>query len=173
MGISSDGILAFGVDLGEPDDVELPWASDGEDDDGEFEEWYVGLHGVTAAHLWDAYNAWAETPEALAIPGHSGERLKAYEAAHPAWREELDAYYEKKHEIEGAAPIEIVQHCSYDYPMYIVAVPGTVTTAYRGSPEKIPDFDVDSAKVAAAGDFCAAHGIPFDNPGWLLASMYG
>lgn len=57
--------------------------------------------------------------------------------------------------------------------MFIVAVPGTVTKAWRGNPKPITDFSVDPEKLKAASDFCSAHGIPFENPTWLLASLWG
>lgn len=169
MGVSTDGILVFGVNLGERGEVDLPWGTDEEDD---FEEWFHSLHGLSNTHLWDEYEAWAKTPVATAIAGGSNERVRVYEAAHPAWREALDDLYDRRRETLKEAPIEIVRHCSGDYPMFIVGVPGTLTTAHRGSPEPITTLEVDPQRVEAARAFCAEHDIPFEDPAWLLASMW-
>lgn len=172
MGIDSDGILAFGVDLGEEPD--LPWrVYDEEEGDytADFEEWYCNLHGVSNKTLWAAYYEWAETPEGQAVLGH--QRVQAYEDANPEWRDSLNDHYTERKSLLKNVPIEIVTHCSWDYPMYIVAVEGSVTKAYRGGPQKIEDWVVPHGKVQTASDFCDEHGIPFEDPTWILASIYG
>ena len=172
MGIDSDGILAFGVDLGEEPD--LPWrVYDEEEDeyDTDFEEWYVGLKGVSSKVIWAEYYEWAESPEAQQFP--NWKRVEEYEKLHPEWRDALNSHYANRKAALEDVPIEIVTHCSWDYPMYIVAVVGSVTKAYRGGPQKIEDWVVPHGKVQTASDFCDEHGLPFEDPTWILASIYG
>jgi hypothetical protein len=72
------------------------------------------------------------------------------------------------------APFEIVYHCACEYPMYILAVPGTVSTAYRGYPCVVDDLHVDPAsavKFYAAIEKC--FGITGVNAKWLLSSYWG
>jgi len=38
--------------------------------------------------------------------------------------------------------IEVVNHCSYDYPMYGIAAKGSVNTNSRGYPERISTLEV-------------------------------
>lgn len=55
-------------------------------------------------------------------------------------------------------PIELVLHCSYDYPMYIIAAKGSLSRASRGypsdlSPEQLDQSVSPEAKQAVV-DFC-------------------
>ena len=70
-------------------------------------------------------------------------------------------------------PVEIVLHCHDSVPMYLLAVRGTVKTAYRGVVEKVENFDVDPAKIEAARAWCSARGIEWKDPSWLLVSYWG
>jgi hypothetical protein len=69
--------------------------------------------------------------------------------------------------------IEIVRHCSGDYPMHIVAIEGTQTTAWRGHPKPI---DVAKLAVPAGADeklraFVERYKLTASGePGWWLAS---
>lgn len=69
-------------------------------------------------------------------------------------------------------PVTLVQHCSYEYPMYILAVNGTETTARRGYPQEIESLDVDQDRREALVAFAEKHGIDGE-PKWLLCSMWG
>ena len=73
----------------------------------------------------------------------------------------------------GLVGVEFVTHCSYDYPMYGLAVAGTVTRAYRGSPELVAmDREPDAFSLVAALE---ALGVSVDTAplGWHLASLWG
>lgn len=172
MSISSDGILTFGVDLGDDYVESLPWFSgdDGEEEE-DFDDWLCKLQDVSSDGLWDEYYTWEKSEDAANVVGH--DKVGFYEKAHPEWREKLSAYYARKREVVAACPIEVVHHCSYDYTMLIIAVRGTTLRASRGSPEVINGWVIEESRVAAAHSFCAEHGIPSEDPRWLLASIYG
>jgi hypothetical protein len=70
-------------------------------------------------------------------------------------------------------PVDIIQHCSYECPMYFLSIRGTQQTARRGYPTDIglckpmaPD------RVQALRDFCAKHSIPWQEPSWYIFSMW-
>ena len=83
--------------------------------------------------------------------------------------------YEARVEALGAfdCPIELVHHCYSEYPMYIIAVKGTYTRAYRGQPKTVNHWLIDAAKVERAKALCDYHGIKWADPAWLLASDWG
>lgn len=123
MGVSSDGLLWYGVAL----------EDDGYDDD------------------------LSERLEAI-IDGPDGE-------GYGDGREWLAE--------QGLTGVEFVRHCSYDYPMYGLAVAGTSTRASRGYPKRVDlDGTPDPAPVLAA---MRALDIPIEDGaiGWHLGSLYG
>ena len=88
---------------------------------------------------------------------------------------------------DDIAEVEFVEHCSASYSSWIVAVPGTVHRAYRGSP-KIIDLGILASenrvvgpkpsgildeRVAAAVAWLRKHGVARQVPTWLLASWWG
>jgi len=85
---------------------------------------------------------------------------------------EWDNY--KKFRDQNPKPYQLVRHCSEDYTEYILAVPGTVTTAHRGYPREIKSFTVLGRNYEAFVAFLQTHEIARDvNPKWLLASYWG
>lgn len=74
-----------------------------------------------------------------------------------------------EHNLPG---VDIVRHCSYEYVMYGLAVAGTYTRAWRGSPKlvEIPDFPPDTTQLEAVLKELGAEDLPI---GWHLASMWG
>lgn len=123
MGVSSDGLLWYGVAL----------EDDGYDDD------------------------LSERLEQI-IEGADGE-------GYGDGREWL-----AEHSLTG---VEFVHHCSYDYPMYGLAVAGTSARAARGYPKRVDlGSTPDPAPVVAA---MRALGVPVDEDaiGWHLGSLYG
>ena len=110
MGQSTDAKIAFGVDFGE--DTEFPWNAY----DGEITEWWRELHGfVSPVPTPDWSSARNRTPEYDAQCSAYFKAQRDWDAAHPI-------------------PVDVIDHCSGDYPMTILAVPGTLTTASRGYP---------------------------------------
>lgn len=167
MGVSTDAILAYGVNFGE-DPEELPWYQDGEND---FDDWLYTIDGVSSDALWAEYNLWLETADPEIV--RSSERVALYERLHPEWRDALDANYNAQKEAQEACPIELVRHCSGDDPMYIVAVKDSVFTANRVSALVVGVEDLlIPNRIFEAFNFCEEYGIPFEDPQWLLCSMW-
>lgn len=132
MGVSTDGILVFGFEVGEED--ERPDFLEGVEDFDEYVDRESGLP------------EWGEH-------GHSFEDQRAFR----------DKY-----------PVDLITHCSYDYPMHILAVRGTKRRASRGYPLEIDptDLNVPSEKLEAFKNWAAERGIQGE-PKWLLCSLWG
>lgn len=132
MGVSSDGLLVFGIDLGE----ELPEFL--EDFDGEFDSFVDSLNG---------------------LPQYG----------------ELDHDWNKTWEFRQKFPVDLVLYCSYDYPMYILAIRNYEYHVSRGYTEEIlcEDLKVPQELINEFKAFCQSWNIEYKEPKWLLASMYG
>lgn len=142
MGMSSDGILVFGIDLGE-----------------------------NPKFLFDE-----ENEEHMDIDGFI-DKIS-----------DINEYnYEKSKEAKAKLGIDMTLYCSYECPMYILAVPGTETNVSRGSVEvidpdkmKISQEQLDKLK-AFFDTYVVGPDVEYDeydykptfDPKWLLASMYG
>lgn len=72
-------------------------------------------------------------------------------------------------------PVEIVTHCSYDYPMYILAAVGTETTASRGYAQNIDDsLKGHEEAIQKLLEFIKEENVELEGePSWLLYSMWG
>lgn len=90
-------------------------------------------------------------------------------------RDILGLQGEKQYEIVNLHPVEIVQHCSYEYPMYVLAIRGTEKRAWRGEPLHITleELKIPTGNVALLKAFCERHNIEWEEPKWLLCSMWG
>ena len=162
MGQSTDGIICYGFLYGEECE-EFPW--DEEKWEGDFEEWWAfGFNGagyVPACQPWTDKGGYAEGFD-------ENSDLKPYFAAKKVHKAKV-----------GPPPVEWVNTCSYECPVWILAVPGTVVTASRGHPESLKTRGVNTASCPPLGDirqfraFCAAHSIEVGELGWLLGSFYG
>lgn len=129
MGISSDGILYFGFQVGQ--DEEPPeWM--GEFDD--FDDFLVAKAGL---------------PD--------------------------DSPYEVRRGIIKECPAELQMYCSYDYPMYILGIRDAEHRVNRGYTAEITaeNLIVAPEKIAAFKAWCDANSIEWQEPKWLLCSMYG
>jgi hypothetical protein len=82
---------------------------------------------------------------------------------------------------EGKSPYELVIHCSYDYPMYILTFKESSFYATRGcveifDPSKLLE-EVDSTKIEKLKDFLTKYDIKDENgnsdTSWLLFSLWG
>lgn len=154
MGTSTDGQICYGIMFEEG--IEFPWSDKYEDD---IESWWL-------------YEVCKYKP-AFEIYDSDGEYL---DGKRPS-EERVLLYYQQKREFEAAhpMPVKVVNYCSYEYPMYILAVPSTCLTNSRGYPA---EFDpsklvVSPEEAQALWDFCENNGIAMDEPGWYLSSFYG
>ena len=161
MGISSDGQICYGIAFEE--EYEFPWLD--EEWDGDEEEWWItGICGYKPP--FEIYNEQG---------GHiDGERPS---------KERSDEYYDNHSKFKDAhpMPVEIISHCSYDYTMYFIAVPGTYTRASSGYPEKFKIESVTPEQEKDVIDFCEKYlraedsycEFPEMKLYWFLSSMYG
>lgn len=129
MGVSSDGMLYFGFQVGD-EDQKPEWLGEHED----FDAFICAKAGL---------------PD--------------------------DAPYEQTGPVIKNCPAELQLFCSYDYPMYVLGVRGAEHRAYRGDIVEIGDAElaVDSVRVEAFKAWCDLNGIEWQQPKWLLCSMYG
>jgi len=133
MGVSTNAQLCFGVALPEIDDDLLPWHTE---DNWDVTDWWRKLNGCPQSDVpWDIkegdmgyFSIWPDGRKVTDL-----ERKSFYD--------QRDAW-----DREHPCPVEEVSHCSDDYPMYILAVPGTVTVARRGYTETIECLPLVSAE---------------------------
>ena len=109
--------ICYGVAFDE--EAEFPWDADEYDGDPE-EWWFSGVQGFRP------------TFELSALEGNwiGGEDVEAPQ-------ERFNQYYRERREFREShppLPVELVEHCRHDWPMYILAAPGTYRWAHRGSP---------------------------------------
>ena len=155
MGTSTNGQICYGVAFDE--EHEFPWD---EEHEGDIDSWWIyGVHGFK--HSFELFDS-------------AGCYLNGREPT----REESGRYFAESSKFAAAhpLPVELVNYCSGDCPMYVLAVPSTVLTARRGYPT---EFDPAALTVTDEGrdtlrKFCADHGIkPPKEPTWLLTSYWG
>lgn len=156
MGVSTDGQICYGILLEE--DQELPW--DSGQWDGNIEEWWLyAIQGY-------------KNPFELYTAKGNYIGLKPSE-------EKINQYYAAQREFKKqcpALPVEPINCCSCDFPIYILAIPSSCRSASRGYPEafKPRDLDVsdDEDEIHALLAFCEEHGIDGDGPRWWLSSFW-
>ena len=69
---------------------------------------------------------------------------------------------------------KVVWHCSSDYKMFIIAAKDSVTSASRGYPEKFGQRICRDLKwEEEVREACAALGVEYRQPQWLLCSYWG
>lgn len=151
MGVSTDGILCYGFSLGDEGGVLPSWLLDGDPEDED----------SNAIEFVDFLAKLYELP-------HPGE-WSGDEATLARFHE----YWDKQRQLEKDVGIEVVNHCSGEYPMFILAVAESVKTAARGSITELgqnttanPEWE---DKLRA---FCEKAGIKFEEPQFLLCSMW-
>lgn len=86
--------------------------------------------------------------------------------------------YAEMHAIlkDNPLPFQLVNYCSGEYPMYILAVPGTLKSAYRGSPKSftLDELQVDEEASKKLIAFCEEYGLEGESAiGWKLTSYMG
>lgn len=153
MGQSTNGILAYGYNLG---------GGDGEWQVAEADEY----GGLTVD--------WLDPESEDGVETAIEERMLASVGFTEQWQPGIDGYFDRKKAAEARLGVELESYCSGDYPMYLLAATGSVQTAYRGDCDPA-SFDIDPSwdgKLAAA---LAALGMTptQDQAKWLLCSYWG
>lgn len=160
MGVSTDGQLTFGYSFDE--DFEFPWQVCDEDDcdncEHEIEEWWMKEKGFK--------------PTLYPYSEEGGGRKEGVSD------EEVDRYYKERREFNEAnpCPVKLVIHCSYDYPLYILAVPELSYTADRGYPKEITNemLSTGEEQKRTLKLFCKKYKIDCEGePKWWLSSLWG
>jgi len=154
MGVSTNGIIAFGVVCEE--DCKFPWD---EECDGGIDEWWKKERGFA-----DIHHPW--TPDGNYAPGwtENDPRFREYYDHRTKWR------------AKNPVPIELENYCSGGSPMYAITVPGVGLLCWRGDPKT---FDptalvVTDEQVAALMEFLKRYEIKYiGEPSWLLMSYWG
>ena len=154
MGVSTNGIVAFGVALEEG--VTLPWESDPDFDD-DIETWWFSVNKYEGR---------------LSPFTDLGEYAPGFSRGDPR----IDQYFEdRRNWLKGnPLPIQLQNYCSDSCPMWAACVPDTIVTAFRGYLEAL-DFEAmgtpDATKLV---EFLEKHEIEYEGqPGWLLMSYWG
>ena len=88
------------------------------------------------------------------------------------WTVEDTTFWKRKGEAQKLLGLEVITHCSYDYPMYFLAT--TSTWASRGSPERIESLEVNPMWDDRLATALKVLGIePKEKFGWHLFSVMG
>lgn len=152
MGISTDAILCYGVAFEEGH--EFPWGN------RDAEDWFMSdINGFK--HSFEIYSE--KDPS-----GYVGGKRPDQNV--------IDEYYKEYAEFKAIHPMPflVVEHCSNEYVMYILAVPSTYSKASRGHPKEIESFTVLGQDYEKFISFLQMHEIAHDvYPKWLLASYWG
>lgn len=152
MGQSTDGILFYGIELGEDDPIRNLLDPDGDSDDEhpEFEDWLCEAAGGPKRAVWNHDTSNFEPP------------LREYWAARDAFLKASG----------GLDSIGLGIHCSGDYPMYFLH--SRHTSASRGYPEALESDALGNvgnleALEQVAGLLKLDAGL---RRGWYLASLW-
>ncbi len=143
MGISSDGVLVYGIHLGSLVDGDFECPEFDEDGSEDFESW--------------AENRLLESV---------GFTETAWQAA---------KRYQRKANAIDRLKVKIVSHCSYDYPIYFLAL--NEIYAYRGYPKQLDPslLQIEEGQDSALTEALVLLNIKVEDstPHWWLASLWG
>jgi hypothetical protein len=155
MGVSTDGQICFGVAFDEG--FEFPW--DAEQFDGDPQRWWRSVNGYSNPN-WDPFDEHGNYKPGVT---HDDPRRKTF------WQHGWD--WDKANPV----PIILVNYCSGDVPMYIVAVPGPNLSCSRGYPEAFdPSTLTVTEEAAVLTEFLTKYEIEFEGPPkWYLSSYWG
>ncbi len=152
MGVSTDGQLSYGCVFEEG--FEFPW--DDEKYDGDIEEWWMDISGFVNP---------VECPY-----DEDGNYKLGFDEGSP----EIGKFFESERNWlkNNPIPVELVNYCSGNYPMYLLA--SKSITASRGGPTNVDqDFMSDEETVhKKLIDFLTTYNIDYysSQVGWWLSS---
>lgn len=126
MGVTTDGEISCGIVF--PDGYVFPW--DDDIHEGDVEAWWRYVNGYEPPFEIDWETIDRSSPEGATRVSDYFSHKRAFDEAHPL-------------------PVELVNYCYVENPMYIVAVKGTVLTANRGYPKPVPELVRDGAAEVA------------------------
>jgi len=146
MGTSTDAIIALGINLGGMEGDGLPPLIESllEVMDDDFSEYELSV-----------YEGGLEWKDDFTV-------------------EEKKEYYDKRRQLLADYPVEIIAHCSGDYPEYVVAVRGTRRWTRSGYPHSFDPKELVKVKqedIDAFNRWCKKYEIEGEL-GWLLFSYW-
>jgi hypothetical protein len=116
-----------------------------DDEDWDFEEWIAELEGVK-------------------YPGPYTDENKP----------KFPAYWEAKDEANKRVGISLVYYCSWEYPMFILAIKESEHKVARGYTESLGQaIEAPTEWRKRLKEFCERTSTEFKEPEWLLSSLYG
>ena len=157
MGTSTDAILAYGYDLGGPEDE---WRVEQLNDDGELQlDWFN-----------------PEADDADFVEAAAGQLLTAAGFTETDYK--AAGYFARKRTAQERIGVEFNSYCSGDYPLFLIATK-RITVA-RGHIAQL-DLAALAAEVKTNGWDDKLHAAltvlgltpKQDKPGWLLCSYWG
>ena len=159
MGVSTNGQICYGFMFEEG--YEFPWDTDvSEHDEGDIEAWWRGVNNYKNPLFYPFTVDGDYKPDV----NKDDPRISEYFTHQGEWM------------IKNPVPVEEVNYCSGDCPMYILAIPSTVITNRRGTPLVISamSFLVPEKERIAIIKFMEKYNIVYDNgPDWFLSSYWG
>jgi len=162
MGQSTNGQICFGMEFEEG--FEFPWDLES---DGDIEAWWRDeIHGFKPKN-----NPFAETE--TGYRSDLDTEVKRNKA--------VKAYFQERRDFEETMPdlpVEMVNMCSGDYPVYILSSSVLQMSASRGYPQEIDLDAINSCDFVKMHndiiDFCNAHDIEVpEDPKLYLSSYWG
>lgn len=146
MSTSTDGQICYGFAL--EDGAELPWHK--EEYDNDIGEWWL-------------YAVCKYPRKADGVVSLSKE-----------WHEYIDGKFAFRK--QNPCPVELVNTCSANCPMWIIAIPSSIRFARRGYPIAFApsDLQISPDDTARLLGFCETHGIAtVGKSAWYLSSYWG
>lgn len=161
MSTSTNGQLYYGVIFEEG--ALFPW--DDEDNDeskyqGDQEGWWRDI----VLGFKPSFCPWTDTGAYKEGVDKDDPRINVY-------FNEMKAFDKEK----GQFPFELVNYCSGDYPMYMLALKDGYSNSRGYLTEIKPEeMTVDEEKKKELMDFCEKYELEFtEGPGWFLSSYWG
>jgi hypothetical protein len=161
MGTSTDGILAYGIDLGAPDDG---WKVEGIPEDVEDEEGYDD--GIT-----EYVNS------KLLIASGFTEPRPQDDLSEDWWKRVYSPWRQRREDTLKQWGIEVVSHCSAEYPMYLLTI--FHVRAARGRPRDVEINELSLRRSRDSWDNRIAEALKVldwttdQRPRWILCSDWG
>jgi hypothetical protein len=157
MSVSTDGKICFGSLFEEG--FEFPWDKY-KDNPGDIEDWWI----YEVLGYKNPFEIYDENGEYI-----NGERPD---------ENRVDEYYKCRREflMGNQVPVELVNCCSCDCPIYIISIPGSKQRCSRGYPIEI-DFEkmfVSDEQKKALIEFIETYitTTDYEEPKWYLASLW-
>lgn len=159
MGVSTNGVLAYGYDLG---GGEAEWKIQGL---GDYEEWKP-----------DWFERGEDDGDDDVVTAAEQHLLRASGFTETDWS--VDGYFERKRAAEAALGVEFETYCSGEYPIW--ALVAHSITCRRGDAQQIDFAALEAQRVEEGWDAQLQHALTVlgitpeqAKPSWLLLSYMG